>query len=200
MTRREFFSAGAVVLAAGAFAFGQEIDAHAEGKSGRTAILYGTRYGATRDTAGWIAQGMGGGVTLLDIETVNPLELVGAYDRFVIGSGIWIDGPHKKLLKLLRERSASLSPKVAASFVVCGSSARNEAGRKRIAAYLERLNAPLVKTPKLQQAFGGRMVIAELTETDRKLLKNFYENIVKKPFADWDRTDPKGARSFGKEI
>ncbi len=198
MTRRSFFAAGTGLLAmAGAYAFGEEIAAMRTGTGAKTAILYGTRYGATRDTAGWIAEGIGEEVALLDVETMDPSKVAGAFDNFVVGSGIWIDGPHKGLLKLMEEQHDAISGKVIASFVVCGSTDRSEAGRKRIASYLQRLEAPLAEAPKLQKAFGGRMIIAKLTESDRKLLKNFYENIVKKPFVDWDRTEPVKAKNFG---
>jgi len=199
MTRREFIARGGVMLAAaGAFAFGEEIGAASAPGTGRTAILYATRYGATRDTAGWIAAGMGGDVKTLDIKKVDVGKIEGNYDRFVIGSGIWIDGPSKALLHYLSEVTRTISPRVIASFVVCGTTDKNDAGRQRLTSYLERINAPLQNPPKLQQAFGGRMIISELTEKDRKLLKNFYEKIVKKPFVDWDRTDPEMAKRFGR--
>jgi len=200
MNRRRAFLKGAALFAlAGAYAFGREIGDGAK-RGERRAIIYGTRYGATRDTAGWIAEGMGGDVALLDIEKLDTEGLAERYDRLVIGSGIWIDGPHKKLLKLLEEQGAALAPKIAAGFVVCGTTDRDEAGRKRIAGYLDRLVAPLPRPPKLQRAFGGRMIIARLDERDRRLLENFYTRIIHKPFKDWDRTDPRGAKAFGKII
>lgn len=199
-SRRAFLKNGGVFFAlAGAYAFGRKIS-EGRKKSQKWAILYGTRYGATRDTAKWIAEGMGGAVSLLDIEKMDSGSLAERYDRFVIGSGIWIDGPHKKLLALLKEEAESLSPKIAASFVVCGTSDRDEAGRKRIAGYLERLHAPLSEAPKLQRAFGGRMIIAKLNPRDRKLLENFYTNIIHKPFVNWNRTDPQKAKRFGEII
>jgi len=198
MKRREFIRAsGTVLLAAGAFAFGKELGEGIGGKS--AAILYGTRYGATRDTAGWIAEGMGGAVKLYDIEKLSGAGELAGFRRLVVGSGIWIDGPHKGLLELL-EKHPELSRKVEATFVVCGTTPDSEAGRQRITGYFRRLHAPLPVEPSFHRAFGGRMVIARLSEQDRKLLENFYTRIIKRPFRDWDRTDPKGAKSFGKII
>jgi menaquinone-dependent protoporphyrinogen oxidase len=200
MKRRDFLKGATLLLAAEAFAFGQGLSTQPEGKGGTTrAILYGTRYGATRDTAGWIAEGMGGDVPLYDIEKLSDAGELRRYSELVIGSGIWIDGPHKELLKLM-ETHPGLAGKVVASFVVCGTTPDSEAGRQRIAGYLQRLHAPLPEIPRYHRAFGGRLIITRLSEQDRKLLENFYTRIIKKPFVAWDRTDPDGARSFGKII
>jgi hypothetical protein len=41
------------------------------------------------------------------------------------------------------------------------------------------------------------MTIEKLSEKDRKLLDNFYNNVLKREFKSWDRTDPEEAGKFG---
>ena len=94
MKRRDFLKGATLLLAAEAFAFGQGLSTQPEGKGGARAILYGTRYGATRDTAGWIAEGMGGDVPLYDIEKLSDAGELRRYSELVIGSGIFPASPN----------------------------------------------------------------------------------------------------------
>jgi menaquinone-dependent protoporphyrinogen oxidase len=200
MDRRNFLLYSGLMLSASAYIFGQNIKPGPDEKSIRTALIYGTRYGATEDTAQWIAKGMGDKVDVINIETMNFDESAGKYDRFVIGSGIWIDGVHQRLMEFLSSHKDEIQSKIIASFIVCGTTGEDEAGRKRIESYFERFHKPLDIKPPLQKHLGGRMVIAKLSEKDRKLLENFYHKIVKKEFADWDRTEPKEAELLGASI
>jgi len=93
MDRRDFLLASGIMLvSASAYSFGESIKPLIEGKSEKVALIYGTRYGATEDTAKWMAKGMGDNVDVLNIETIDFKEVVNTYDTFIIGSGIWIDG------------------------------------------------------------------------------------------------------------
>jgi len=201
MHRRDFLLSIAVTLAsASAYSFGEGLKPLLLKASDKTAILYGTRYGATKDTAAWIAKGIGKQVDVLNIEALDFSLILKKYDKFIIGSGIWIDGPHKRLTKLLSEHSVEMEAKIVASFIVCGTTGEDEAGRERIAGYFKRLHKPLQKAPLAQEQFGGRLTIEKLSEKDRKLLDNFYTKVLKKEFKSWDRTNPKGAEKFGSTL
>ena len=163
-------------------------------------MVYGSRYGATEDTAKWIAKGTRNNVDILNIETINFDETVHKYDKFIIGSGIWIDGAHKRLMELLSTQTKQIQPKIIASFIVCGTTGEDAAGKSRIEGYFERFHQPLDLKPVLKRHFGGRMVIEKLSEKDRKLLDNFYKNVLKKEFVSWDRTIPETAEKFGIEV
>jgi len=71
----------------------------------------------------------------------------------------------------------------------------------------KRVNDPelfLLKTIRpdvliVSETFGGRMIIENLNEKDRKLLSVFYKNILKREFVSWDRTEPEKARKFAEK-
>ena len=197
MRRRDFLlTLGITLVSASAYSFGQSIQLKTK-PSDKIAVLYGTRYGATEETAGWIAKGVGNSVDVLNIENIDFDETLKKYDKFIIGSGIWIDGPHKHLMELLSNHTKEIESKIIASFIVCGTTGEDDAGKVRIEGYLKRLHKPLTLKPAIHRHFGGRLVIENLSEKDRKLLDNFYNKILKKKFISWDRTQPKIAEKFG---
>ena len=200
MHRRDFLlTLGMTLVSASAYSFGESIKVKTE-KSDKIALIYGTRYGATKDTAKWLAKGIGNSVDVLNIETIDFESTLKKYDKFIIGSGIWIDGAHKRLMELLSTHTEEMQPKIIASFIVCGTTGEDEAGRSRIEGYFKRFHKPLAVKPEMKRHFGGRMVIEKLSEKDRKLLDNFYHNVLKKEFVSWDRTQPKEAEKFGKTL
>ena len=200
MQRREFLYLGTrlTLASVAAFNFGCSLQPKTD-KAEKIALIYGTRYGATRDTAGWIAAGTGKQVELLDIERLD-FEAIGSYDLFIIGSGIWIDGPHKRLLELLQTHKDAIQTKIIASFIVCGTTGEDAAGRERLKEYFARLHEPLDVLPPQQAHFGGRMIIDKLNDTDRELLAYFYTDVLKKPFVSWDKTQPQRAGRFGTSL
>jgi len=201
MDRRDFLlTIGITLASASAYSFGNSIKPLIDEKSEKIALIYGTRYGATEDTAKWIAKGIGTSVDVLNIETMDFDEILHKYDKFIIGSGIWIDGAHKRLMELLSTHTEMMQSKIIASFIVCGTTGEDEAGMGRIEGYFERFHKPLTIKPKIQRHFGGRMIIEKLSEKDRKLLDNFYRKVLKKEFKSWDRTKPKMSEKFGVEL
>ena len=201
MDRRDFLlTSGIMLVSASAYSFGESIKPLIEGKSEKVALIYGTRYGATEDTAKWMTKGMGENVDMLNIETIDFKEVVNTYDTFIIGSGIWIDGAHKRLIELLSTYKEQMQQKIIASFIVCGTTGEDEAGKLRIEGYFKRFHKPLDVKPTRKKYFGGRMTIDQMSEKDRKLLDNFYRNVLKKEFVSWDRTKPKEAEKFGTEL
>ena len=201
MDRRDFLlSVGIALASASAYSFGNSIRPLVDHPSDKIALVYGTRYGATEDTAKWITKGIGRDIDILNIETIDFNETVNQYDRFIIGSGIWIDGAHKRLMELLSKHAEEIESKIIASFIVCGTTGEDPAGEARIEGYFERFHKPLSIKPNLMKHFGGRMIIEKLSEKDRKLLDNFYRNVLKREFKSWDRTKPEAAEQFGVEL
>jgi len=198
MNRRSFLlTAGVAMASASAYSFGNSIKSLIENPSEKIALIYGSRYGATEDSAKWIAKGINSNVDVLNVETIDFNETLEKYDKFIIGSGIWIDGAHKRLMELLSTHTAQIEPKIIASFIVCGTTGEDIAGKSRIEGYFERFHKPLNIKPVLKKHLGGRMIIEKLSEKDRKLLDNFYKNVLKREFQSWDRTNPEKAEAFG---
>ena len=202
ITRREFLSRVCRYssLSMMALFFGCDIARLTEGQKKKTALIYATRYGATKETAGWIQEGKQGPVDLLYIESVSFSEVASRYEQFIIGSGVWIGGVHKKIIEFLESRKSELNGRVLATFVVCGTDGSTENGRKRIDGYFTPLYACFDKKPLLSRYFGGRVVVENLTDEDRQALTVFYKTYLHAELRSWDRTDPEKASLFGGEV
>ncbi len=202
MNRRKFLklSSSVSLISIAAFNFGCSMQPLVTDKNKKVALIYATRYGATKDTAEWIAQGMKRDVDLLNIEDISFADTAKKYNLFIVGSGVWIDGVHKDMLKFLSTQKIELRGKIVASFILCGTTAKDVKGEERIEKYFQKFHVSLDKKPPLNEYFGGRMIIDKLNEKDKKMLEVFYERILKREFVSWDRTQPDKARLFGVEV
>ena len=199
LSRRSFLAQGGAI-AASAFLFGCGLGPLVEERGARGAILYASRYGATRENAGWIAEGLGRPVELIDVERLADEAVLAGYDWLVVGSGIWVGGPHAGLVALLGRHAEALDGRVVGSFVVCGSRNDSAGGLKRIGKYLGQLHAPLKSPPPLSRGLGGRLVVAQLNDEDRAALERFYRDYLNRELKDWDRMDRAQAVDLGREI
>jgi menaquinone-dependent protoporphyrinogen IX oxidase len=164
------------------------------------ALIYATRYGATKDTMNWIAHGLNRQADILNIEQITDFsEIATKYDYFVVGSGIW-KGIHQQLSAFLTSQSKQLSGKVLGSFVVCGSSAETASGKRRIEGYLNQIYSPLGYKPTLNTHFGGRLIVEKLTEEDKQALTRFYRLYLNQALTSWDRTEPDKANQYGADL
>lgn len=162
-------------------------------------IIYATKYGATRDTAQWIAQGLQRKVQIVNLEQVGDLAtLAAAGTRFVLGSAVFQEAPMHAMQQFVQHNRSVLSGRVAASFVVCGTEPNSEKNKQRIASFITKLNQPLQEKPDLVSSFGGRLQLEKLTQQDLAALTRFYQKILKKKLQSWDRTEPEQAKAFGK--
>jgi menaquinone-dependent protoporphyrinogen oxidase len=197
ISRRGFLLKAALSLAA--LNFGCSISKLTGDRAGNTALIYATKYGATRDTANWIRNGINREVDLLNIEDISYTGTAKDYDSFIIGSGVWIGGVHNRLLDFLTSQADMLDGKVMASFIVCGTDGGTESGKKRINSYFDQFHAPFKKMPLLSDYFGGRIIVEKLTDEDREALIKFYRTFLKSKLTSWDKTDPDKAARFGKD-
>ncbi|NTW57147.1 MAG: hypothetical protein HGB20_08920 [Chlorobiaceae bacterium] len=179
--------------------FGYEAAARISDRTKPTAIIYATRYGATRDTVVWVRKGMDMPVDLLDIERISFQDVLSGYDRIIVGSGIWIKGVHQRVPEFFQAGREALREKLLGTFIVCGSADGSEKGKERIGHYLDNMHAPLLVKPALTGAFGGRLVVDRLSEEDRTKLAAFYKNFLNEELRDWDLTDPGKAKRFGRK-
>jgi menaquinone-dependent protoporphyrinogen IX oxidase len=164
------------------------------------AIVYGTRYGSTAETASWIRVGLGIEAHLINIEETDVLSRLLEAEFLIVGSGIWSDRVHPKLLQLLQSTQASQLGQVVASFVVCGTRPTNESRRSRIRGYLAQLDTAIEYEPEFSRSFGGRLVVDQLTKRDRKSLAGFYRRVFNTELISWDRTEEQAAKEFGRKV
>ncbi len=197
MNRRDFLQ-GVTLSSIVALNYGCSIKPLVKDKNKKLAIVYATKYGATKDTSLWIAKGLQREVDFFDIEQDSFENIVNEYDYFIIGSGVWIDGVHKDLIAFLKENKEELENKIIASFIVCGTSKKDKAGEERISQYFSRFHSEMIKKPLVSDFFGGRIIIEQLSKKDRTILENFYKKVLKREFKSWDKTQPYKAESFGK--
>ncbi len=202
LNRREFFhKTGRYSLTSVlALNFGFGISQLVKADSSKMALIYATRYGATKDTVLWIKSGLQRDVELLNIEEVTDFQaLATKYDYYVVGSGVW-RGIHEKLVTFLSSESKALQGKVLGSFVVCGSTAATESGKRRIDGYLKQIHSPLGYKPTFNTHFGGRLSVEKLTEADKQALTRFYQVYLNKALESWDRTEPSKAQLYGMDL
>jgi menaquinone-dependent protoporphyrinogen IX oxidase len=159
----------------------------AEGKS--TVILYGSRYGATEQTARWIAEGMG---QEADVQAVKEAGDLSGVHFIILGSGIYYDQLQEDMTAFLAARKDEIKDKVVALFVVSGSGPGG-------GAYLETFAQALGRKPGLTKAFSGWMKKERLSAEDYKALEGYYKN-ANQPFENYDRTDKEACLQFGREI
>ena len=158
-----------------------------EGKS--TIILYGSRYGATEQTARWIAEGMG---QEADVWAVKEAADLSGYKFIILGSGIYYGQLQQDMTAFLTTRKDEIKDKVLALFVVCG---RGAGGTN----YLDAFSQALGRTPGLTKAFGGWMKKESLSPQDYKALEVFYSR-SNRPFENNDHTNKEACLEFGREI
>ncbi len=180
--------------------FGCSISRFLDDSTQNIALIYATKYGATKETADWINEGMGRKADLLDIEDIDHSEIASRYSLFIVGSGIWIGGVHNKLVDFLTSEAEKIDGKVIASFVVCGTDGTKESGKRRISGYFDKFHKPLTELPKISEYFGGRIIVEKLTDEDREALVQFYRRFLKTKLTSWDKTDPNKANLFGKTV
>jgi hypothetical protein len=156
----------------------------------KCAILYGTRYGSTRDAALWIGEGLGAIAQVYDAREKPDLS---GYDHLIIGTGIYGGKAAEALEEYLTQNASKLAAKVRALFVVCG---QGPAGLKDYGAMLK----GLVKAePALVQAFSGRTTLSLFEPDVYKMMQEYYKK-NNRPWADSDNLSRPDCLKFGKEI
>jgi len=131
--------------------------------STKGAIIYSSRYGATRQYAEWLAGELQW--PLLKAENTTYEDLI-PYDRLIIGSSVYIG---KLLIKgWLKANSPMLGDKDLSFFIVCGTPASERQQQETIA----RTNIPHdLIGPKNVFFLPGRLTFDRLSWRDRFMLK-----------------------------
>jgi len=190
MNRRSFISmsAGAAMTAAASRIFALEF--FPAPSSLKCAILYGTRYGSTRDAALWIGEGMGAIAQVYDAREKPDLS---GYDHLVIGTGIYGGRAAPALEEYLSQCAPKLAARVRALFVVCGQ------GPEGLKPYGTMLKALAKAEPPLIKAFSGRVTLNLFEPDVYKRMQEFYQK-SNRPWADSDSLSRPECLQFGREI
>ena len=155
------------------------------------AILFGSRYGSTRDASLWIAEGMGGIADVFDARE-NPDLL--SFDYIIVGSGIYSGKIDQPLETYLTRTSALISNRIKALFIVCGSG-----DSPRAQAYVDLLIKFCQAKAPLTKLFSGRVTKRLLNKEDYKVEEEVFKR-RNQPFEDYDNLKRGDCLNFGGEI
>lgn len=190
MDRRTFFKLSAGAAAAAAAAKAMALEFYPNTSNLKCAILYGTRFGSTRDAALWIGEGLGAIAQVYDARENPDLSV---YDNLIVGTGIYGGQAAPALGEYLTKNGSKLSSKVRALFVVCGQ------GPAGLTTYGAMLKGLVKAEPAMVQAFSGRTTLSLFEPDVYKKMQEFYQK-NNRPWVDSDNLSRQDCLKFGKEI
>ena len=155
------------------------------------AILFGSRYGSTRDASLWISEGMG---WIADVFDARENPDLSSFDGIIIGSGIYLGKIDQPIENYLAKHAGSISKKTKALFVLCGGG-----DSPRAQGYIDVLAKACQAKPPLTKVFPGRLTLKLLNAEDHKV----QEDVAKRRNAapeDYDRLQRKDCLKFGGDI
>ncbi len=155
------------------------------------AVLFGSRYGTTRDASVWVSEGMGGIADVFDARENPDLSSFGA---IVVGSGIYMGKIDKPLEGYLAKYAPQFSSRIRALFIVCGAG-----DTPRGQGFLEGLAKACGAKPPLTRVFSGRLTKRLLNTEDYKVEAEVARR-RNEPYEDYDRLQRKDCLKFGEEI
>jgi menaquinone-dependent protoporphyrinogen IX oxidase len=133
-------------------------------------IVYYSKHGSTRE----ITQRIGKKLSAETISDIRELkEITG--DIVIVGSAIYGELPHNKIMHLLKGRDMGLGEKQVALFVVCLAKERRKIAGEDTGGpiYLKKMGKALGKAPLASKVFGGRLIISTMDEQERKGIEEF---------------------------
>jgi len=155
------------------------------------AVLFGSRYGSTRDAGLWISEGMGG---IADVFDARENPNLSSFEAIIVGSGIYRGKIDMHLEDYLTKNSSLISSRIKALFVVCGAG-----DSPRAQAFVDVLAKSCQTKPVLIKIFSGRVTKRLLNEEDYKVEEEVFKR-RNEPFEDYDRLKRSDCLKFGEEI
>jgi menaquinone-dependent protoporphyrinogen oxidase len=155
------------------------------------AILFGSRYGSTRDASLWISEGMGAIAEVFDARETPDLS---SFEYIIVGSGIYRGKIDINLADYLAKNSSSFSNRIKALFIVCGAG-----DSPRAQAFVDVLAKSCQTKPPLIKIFSGRITKKLLNEEDYKIEEEVFRR-RNQPFEDYDQLQRSDCLKFGEEI
>jgi len=157
----------------------------------KCAILFGSRYGSTRDASLWISEGMGGIADAFDARENPDLS---SFDHITIGSGIYLGKIDQPLEAYLARNAPLISNRIKALFIVCGAG-----DSPRAQKFVDVLANSCQARPSLIRIFSGRITKRLLNKDDYKVEEDVFK-LRNEPFEDYDRLKRTDCLKFGEEI
>lgn len=158
---------------------------------GKTAILYKSKYGTTKQYAEWIAEETGG--TLFPLPKVKLSDLAG-FDTIVIGGGLYAGGIIG--MKFLTDNFPQLSSKNLVAFAV-GASFVTEKNTDEIR---NRAFTPAMQEKVRFFKLRGGLDYPRMGFLDRNLMKMLVGMLKKKPEAELDDEARGMIENYGKRV
>jgi len=155
------------------------------------AILFGSRYGSTRDASLWISEGMGGIADAFDARENPDLS---SFDSIIVGSGIYLGKIEQSLESYLTRNASLISNRIKVLFIVCGAG-----DSPRAQAFVDVLTKSCQAKPSLIKMFSGRITKRLLNKEDYKIEEDVFKR-RNEPFEDYDRLKTSDCLKFGEEI
>jgi len=192
MDRRTFLRT--VVIGGGLTAFASHSEAlklfPSPGKQ-KWAILFGSRYGSTRDASLWVSEGMG---MIADAFDARENPDLSSFDCIIVGSGIYRGKIDANLADYLTKNASSISNRIKALFIVCGAG-----DTPRAQPFLEGLIKACATKPGHIRIFPGRITKKLLNEEDYKIEEEVFKRRTQ-PYEDYDLLKRIDCLKFGEEI
>lgn len=158
---------------------------------GKTAVLYRSKYGSTKQYAEWIAEETG--ADLFRLPRVSPRE-ISRYDTIIVGGGLYAGGMLGA--SFLRKNLAAFSGKKILVFSV-GASFANE---KNIAAIKARLLAPEMLSRVSFFHLRGGLDYRSMKTLDRFAMRLLVSMIRRKPENERDEEEKGILATYGKTV
>ena len=159
-------------------------------------IIHYSKYGSTKEIAHAIGKKLGTD----NITDVRDLKEING-DLLIVGSPIYTEVPYKEIVSLLKDSEGKLKDKQIALFVVCLAKEAVKFGDREVGGpvYLKILGNALGRSPIAGKVFGGRMIVNQLEEEERKRTEEYYKK-QGMPFADVDVMSESDVDEFIQEI
>lgn len=166
-------------------------------------VVYGSKYGSTREIAQAIADGLGA-----DIANAASFPDIRPYDLLVIGSPIYSGSYIESVREFVRVNRPLLATRKVAAFITAAADMEPMVGltgqedellftQQDYADGLAKMAGGKVIASR---GFGGRLKPEQLDEQDRNMLDWFYRFLMREPLKGFDLLDIPEAVRWGEQL
>jgi menaquinone-dependent protoporphyrinogen IX oxidase len=165
-------------------------------------VVYGSKYGSTKEVAEAIAEGLGA-----DVASATSQPDVRPYGLVVVGSPIYSGDYMPAVLEFIQVHKSDLAERKVAAFITAAADwetkpglTGEEAGALTQQDYADGLADLAGGHVVASRGFGGRLDPERLDEHDRNMLDWFYRFLMREDFKGFDLIDTEAARRWGESL